>query len=274
VEIIGQAAGIQGIGDQKMTESPAAAEISGQMFLYEKPELLNKEDHGAMGFAPVEQPFDFVRNVRAVPLTMIEFGSAQRNFPIIFSSAENPVPLAIFGIEDDENLFVDDGGKWDQMCYLPMYLRCHPFAFASQEGDRLAVVVDTAATTVSDMPEYPFFIDGEISEHTDALMRACANFERERTRTRAFCARIRELDLLVPLRATHTPDGATEPQVLADYISIDSDKLLELPADVVHELHKKGFLSAMYLQLYSLENWRHLVARKVARKVARSGAPD
>lgn len=258
-----------------MTEPPtavSAAEISGQMFLYEKPELLNKEDHGSMGFAPVEQPFEFVRNVRAVPLTMIEFGSAQRDFPIIFSNTEDPVPLAIFGIEDNENLFVDDGGKWDPMCYVPMYLRCHPFAFASQEGDRLAVVVDTAATTVSDMPEYPFFVDGEISEHTDALMQACAHFERERAHTRAFCARIHELDLLVPLRATHTPDSTGEPQVLADYISIDSERLLELPADVVYDLHKKGFLSAMYLQLYSLENWRHLVARKVAQAQASNQA--
>ncbi len=256
-----------------MTESltaVTAAGISGQMFLYEKPELLNKEAHGSMGFAPVERPFDFVRNVRAVPLTMVEFGSAQRNFPVIFSNAENPVPLAILGIEDDENLFVDDGGKWDPMCYVPMYLRCHPFAFASEEGGRMAVVVDTAATTVSDSPQYPFFVDGEISEHTDVLMRACAQFEGERTRTKEYCDKILELDLLAPLRATHTPDGAAEPQVLAQYISINAEKLDELPADVVYELHKKGFLSAMYLQLYSLENWRHLVARKVVQ----SGAPN
>ena len=242
-----------------------ASEISGQMFLYEKPELLNKEAHGTMGFSPSDSPFDFVRNVRAVPLTTIEFGSAQRNYPIIFSGMEKSVPLAILGLADDQNLFVDENGDWDPMCYVPMYLRCYPFTFASEEQGRMAVVVDTAAATVSDNPQYPFFVDGELSEHTDALMRACADFERERNRTQQFCEKVRELELLAPLRATHTPDGETEPQSLANYVAIDAEKLNNLPADVVHELHTSGFLSAMYLQLYSLENWRHLMARKLAK---------
>ena len=251
-----------------MTDTPTAAavaEITGQMFLYEKPELLNKEQHGSMGFKPVERPFDFARNARALPLTMSEFGSAQRNFPIIFSNAENPVPLAILGIEDEENLFVDDDGNWDRMCYAPYYVRCHPFAFASEESGRMAVVVDTAAASISDNPQYPFFIDGEVSEHTDALMQLCAEFERDRKRTQEYCNKVVELDLLASLGATHTPEGTTEPQPLANYISIDVEKMNKLPADVVHDLHQRGFLSAMYLQIYSLENWRHLVARKVAR---------
>ena len=251
-----------------MTEIPAAvpaSEISGQMFLYEKPELLNKEIHGTMGFTPAARPFDFVRDVRAVPLTMVEFGSAQRNFPIIFSNMENPVPLAIFGLDDDENLFVGENGKWDEMSYVPMYLRCHPFAFASQEQGRMAVVVDTAAASVTDNPKYPFFVDGEISEHTDVLMRACADLETERNRTQEFCDKVRELELLTPLRATHTPAGVTEPQALANYVGIDVEKLNALPADVIYTLHTTGFLSAMYLHLYSLENWRHLMARKVSK---------
>jgi hypothetical protein len=251
-----------------MTDTPTAAataEVKGKMFLYEKPELLNKEQHGSMGFTPAERPFDFVRNVRALPLTMSEFASAQRYFPIIFSNAENPVPLAIFGIEDEENLFVDDDGNWDKMCYAPTYLRCHPFAFASEEDGRMAVVVDMAAASVSDDPQYPFFIEGEVSEHTDALMQVCADFEKERARTHEYCKKIVELDLLTALSATHTPEGTTEPQTFANYISINVKKMNDLPADVVHDLHKRGFLSAMYLQLYSLENWRNLVARKVAR---------
>ena len=125
--------------------------------------------------------------------------------------------------------------------------------------------VEAAAATVSDNPQYPFFVDGKLSEHTDALMRVCADFEKERNRTQQFCEKVRELELLAPLRATHTPDGETEPQSLANYVAIDAEKLGNLPADVVHELHTSGFLSAMYLQLYSLENWRHLMARKLAK---------
>ncbi|MEO1203397.1 MAG: SapC family protein, partial [Pseudomonadota bacterium] len=128
-------------------EQPGADDtnkITGKMFLYEKPELLAPEIHGNLGFTPSERPFEFVRSARAVPLTMIEFGSAQRNFPIIFSNLEDPVPLAVLGLLDDENLFVEDDGKWDPMAYVPGYLQCHPFALASDGSGRMAVVVDTS----------------------------------------------------------------------------------------------------------------------------------
>jgi len=251
-----------------MTNTSTAAragEITGQMFLYEKPELLTKELHSAMGFSVMERPYEFVRNVRAVPLTMVEFGSAQRTFPIIFSNMENPIPLAVHGILDDENLFVDEDGNWDEMSYVPMYLRCHPFTCASGDGDRMAVVVDTAAATVSDDPQFPFFVDGEISKQTEDLMKVCAQYDAERKRTQEFCDRVKALELLAPLRAAHTPEGASEPEPLANYIAINAEKLNDLPADVIFELHTKGFLSAMYLQLYSLENWRHLMARRVVK---------
>ena len=129
----------------------------------------------------------------------------------------------------------------------------------------MAVVVDTAAATVSDNPQFPFFVDGEISEQADALMRVCGQYEAERKRTQEFCDKLKELELLAPLRATHTPEGASEPELLANYVAIDVEKLNDLSADLVFELHTKGFLSAMYLQVYSHENWRHLMARRVAK---------
>ena len=246
-------------------EAKQSTSLSGKLFLYDKPELLNQEKHGSMGFTPSTTPFEFVKAARAVPLTMIEIGSAQRNYPIIFSNLDNPIPVAVVGVLEDINLFVDDDGQWDPMCYVPTYLRCYPFAFAKERGGKMAVVVDIEAATVSETPEYPFFVDGEISEHTDALMQLCAQYEGERRRTREFCQKLVELELLTTMRATHTPEGSTESQSLVDYVAIDAQKLTDLPADVVHELHQSGFLSACYLHLYSLENWRHLMARRISR---------
>jgi len=242
--------------------------LSGKMFLFDKPELLTRADHGSLGFTPAKRPFEFVQNVRAIPLTMIEFGSAMRHYPIIFSNLENPVPLAIVGLLDDVNLFVEDG-QWDDMCYVPTYLRCHPFAFAQEKGGQLAVVVDRAAASVSESPEYPFFgEDGQPSEHTQALMDLCAQYEAERRRTSEYCRKLVELDLLVTLRVARNAEGATEQEALADYVGIDAAKLDALPADAIYDLHKVGFLSASYLHLYSLENWRHLMARRVKRSQA------
>ena len=238
--------------------------LSGQMFLYEQPELLAPEEHGALGFTPPPRPYEFVKGARAIPLTMVEFGSAQRHFPIVFSSLEKPVPVAITGLDEGVNLFVEDG-IWDPMAYVPSYVRCWPFAFAAEKEGRMAVVVDRASPAVTENPTYPFFVDGKISEQTEQLMNFCAQVERERRRTMEFCEKLMELDLLTVQRTTHTPDGNGEPETLADYVCINAEKLNELPADTVYELHQAGFLSAMYLELYSIENWRHLMARKVRR---------
>lgn len=245
-----------------------SGKVSGNMFLYRDPELLTPETHGSMGFTPAARPFDFVKAERAIPLTMTEFNSAQRSYPIIFSNIENPLPLAVVGLLDDSNLYVDEQGNWDPMCYVPTYLRCYPFAFATEGGGRIAVVVDRSADSVSENPQYPFFVGDKISEHADALMRLCAQYDMERRRTVDFCSKLRDLELLTPLRATYTPDGSTEPEPLAEYVGIDIERLNALDKDEVFELHRTGYLSAIYLQHYSLENWRHLMARRESQSRA------
>ena len=237
--------------------------VSGTMFLYKEPELLTPETHASVGFTPAERPFDFVKNERAIPLTLTEFSSAQRTYPIIFSNIEKPLPLVVTGLLEDTNLFVDDDGNWDALSYVPTYLRCYPFAFAHEDGGgKVAVVVDRAADTITESPTFPFFDGDKVSEHTEALMRLCAQYDAERRRTVDFCQRIVELGLLTPLRAAWTPPGASEAEPLAEYIGIDKEKLEALDKDVVFELHQKGYLAGIYLQLYSLENWRHLMARR------------
>ena len=252
-----------------MTEtSNPSTSLSGKMFLYETPELLTTDAHANLGFTPATNPFEFAKGARVVPLTMIEFGLAMRSYPIIFTNLETPTPLAVVGLLDDDNLFVNEKGQWDPLCYIPTYLRCHPFTLAKEASGQLAIVVDRDAASVSEEPVYPFFTDGEPSEHTQTLMQLCSDFERERQRTVEYCKKLVDLGLLAVMQATHKPEGATEEQSLADYVAIDASKLDVLPAETIYELHQSGFLSASYLHLYSLENWRHLMARRVSQRSA------
>lgn len=242
--------------EQQISGTPG--KVSGNMFLYKEPELLAPETHGSMGFTPSKRPYDFAKDERAIPLTMVEFSGALHNYPIIFSNIENPLPLAIVGIEET-NLFVGSDGNWAANSYVPTYLRCYPFAIAMGSDGQAAVVVDKQADSVSEDPMYPFFEGENVSEHAEALMRLCAQYDTERRKTVEFCARLRDLGLLTPLRATYTPPGKTEPAPLAEYIGIDTDRLNDLSKDEVYDLHNSGFLAAIYLQLYSLENWNRLM---------------
>ena len=258
------------MNDQPTEQRPefSSAHLTGQMFLYEQPELLTEEQHGDLGFTPPERPHEHLRSIRAVPLTMVEFGTAQRHYPIIFSNLENPVPLAVVAVLDSGNLFVGDDGRWDDMAYLPSYIRCHPFTVTGPDEEKLAVVIDRAAASISGNPEFPFFVDGKPSEHTNNLMNFCAQNEIERRKTLKFCENLKSLDLLTTYRSTHQAPGAEEAIPLADYHSINVEKLNELSESDVYELHKTGQLAQIFMQVYSIENFRHLVVRHEKAKAA------
>jgi hypothetical protein len=242
----------------------SSQDFEGKMFLYSKPALLNKEDHGDMGLSTPERPHDFVKDVKGVPVLTTEIQTAQKYFPVIFSDFDNPVLLAVVGIVEDDNLFVDETGAWERGAYVPSYVRCHPFALATREEDQYAVIIDEESAAVSTDPQTPFFENGEMSPAIQPRLDMCGQFNMEQQRTRDFCQRIKDLGLLNGQRVTQSMSDGSEVQI-ANYVTIDANKLKDLDKDTLRELHQDGSLAAIYGHLFSLENWNHLIVRRNER---------
>jgi hypothetical protein len=258
-----------------MNEFKAAAAkrpFEGKMFLYEQPELLTRADHDGLGLSAVARPFDFVRTVRAVPLVSLEFSSAQKDYPVVFSDTDIPTPLAVLGVVDDVNLFVDESGNWARSHYVPSYIRCHPIAFATGPNEQLAVVIDRAATTIVDQPDEPFFDGEKLTDKMQKRVDFCARYNLERGKTKAFCSRLKELGLFTGQQVIHQPHGGREERPVGTYVAIDVEKLGELDSDTVRELHADGSLSAIYAHVFSLENWNRLLQRRAERRSVKTGA--
>src|ERR1700677_1937852 len=85
----------------------------------------------------------FAAGTNSIPLVAEEFFAAHAHYPIVFPGAENPTPVAIVGLRNDENLFIDADGTWRADAYLPLYVRRHPFIFI--KGNNGTVPLDTAA---------------------------------------------------------------------------------------------------------------------------------
>jgi len=251
----------------------AKASFEGRMFLYEQPELLTKEDHGGLGLAPVARPYDFVRAVRAVPLVALEFRPAQRDYPVVFSDTEIPSPLAVLGVMDDVNLFVDENGNWIRPHYIPSYLRCHPIALAQAPNEQTVVLIDRAAATISEQPEEPFFEDASVTDRIRARIEFCARYNQERQRTVRFCTRLKELGLFAGQRVMLQPPGG-EKQSAGTYVAIDVEKVGKLDNDTLRELHDDGSLAAIYAHVFSLENWSRLLDLRMERLVAKAAEID
>ena len=96
---------------------------------------LNSRDHQKWRTRSLDSA-DFMKKAHAIPLTVDEFVQAQRNYPIVFSSGENPLPLALMGMNEGVNTFVDDKGKINEPVYLPAYIRRYPFMLAKLQQDK------------------------------------------------------------------------------------------------------------------------------------------
>ena len=68
---------------------------------------LNSKDHANYRTRPMAKA-PWLAKQHAVPLTVDEFVQAQRDMPIVFSTGSDPVPLALMGLNDGVNTFVDD----------------------------------------------------------------------------------------------------------------------------------------------------------------------
>lgn len=242
----------------------------GSIFLYEKPQILTKEDHGSLGITPPERPFDFAARIQTVPLVATEIASAQKNYPVVFSNPEDPQIFAVVSIIRDHNMFVEENGHWTPFHYIPAYLRRYPFAFAKSESDQLALVIDRDSKSISDEPEFPFFEGDGLSGDTQKMIDFCSQVEGERRRTKEFAARLKELDLLSVQEVTpgKTDDDPEKKVKLASYYAVNTQKLNELDLEVLQEFHKNGYLSFIFAHLFSMENWAKLIDRRYRMQVA------
>ena len=237
---------------------PGNEGLEGKMYLYEQPEPLSVEEHGELGLSGVRN-YRFTAGCQTIPLAMTEFRSAQRHFPIVFSSAGTPMPLAVVGLKEGRNLFVDDDGNWLENVYLPAYLRSYPFALATTAPEQYALVIDRQAEMITENSAQPFFSGSEVSETTQAAIDLCQQFRVAREETEAFCTRLRELDLLTLQQAGQ--QQGDEKISLARYYGVNTDRLQNLGQDTLSGLLSDGTLAAIMAHQFSMDNWAALLAR-------------
>jgi hypothetical protein len=249
-----------------MSQTPVAPQISGKMFLFERPELLSRQQHGDLGVDAAPKPFEFCAKVRAIPLTVSEISEASKSYPVVFMSKENPVPLAILGLGEDLNLFVDEKGNWDASTYVPGYLRRYPFALAGEQGgERMALVIDTAYAGVSKTAGRKLFAGSELSDFSKQAMEFTKTYEEDRRLTEQVMNHLKKFDIIESQTAQYTPSGATEARPFAQYFGVDEKKLNALSDEQYLELRRMNVLPVLYSQLISLANWRQIISRKMRR---------
>lgn len=245
---------------------------------YKKVVALNSEVHRNLKFSADETNFLFARDTTAVLLAGVEFAEAAREYPIVFIRGADQAmrPVALLGVRNAENLFVNELGKWDAR-YIPAFVRRYPFVMAEGGAPgQLVVCIDESCPALNaDHGELLINAAGELQPRMNEVLHFLQNFQQEFARTELITKQLDELGLFVQQGARFdTATGQTFQ--LNDFYLIDEAKFGKLTDEQLPALFHSGALGLVYLHLAALGNMRKLLDRVTDRtaKQAAQAVPN
>ena len=242
----------------KTGTAPAARDSNLPLF-FQKPTPLDAQRHAKAGLLPT-QDITFATNTNSVLINAVEFFEVSRQYPIVFTQSESPIPAAIVGLEL-KNYFVDSKGQWKDGAYIPAYVRKYPFIFMDvPERQEFLLCVDEASPQYKEnggKDTLALFKDGAPSDVTKNALEFCTAYHNHHQVTRQFCEALTKADLLSEMRSDVKLSSGREIH-LGGFLAIDEKKLAELPDATVLDFFKKGWMPLIYAALMSGSNWKRL----------------
>lgn len=227
---------------------------------------LNSRDHAGWSSKPVDA-IKWAVGHHAIPLTAEEFVMAQRHFPIIFSAGDDPIPLALMGLNEGVNTFIDEDGKMIGEFYLPAYIRRYPFMLAklSPDAEELSLCFDPTSEAIGDFKDgIPLFEgEGQPGDPVKGALEFCENFEQAGAKTQSFMQELAKHDILMDGEIAITRnDDPEKPYVYRGFKMVNEEKLRELDTEVLKEWAANGIMALLYAHLFSLDMMRVVFARQ------------
>lgn len=212
-----------------------------------------------------------------------EFRNLQRYYPIFFIKNPNDgqfEAVAMFGVEDGENLFLDENG-W-KASYIPLNIMRQPFLIGFQEQEQggqivrePVVTVDMDSPRVSQEQGEPVFLEhGGSSGYLEQVNSILNMLYQGLSGSKSFYRTLTELDLIESFVLDVQLDDGSEHR-LAGFYTINEEVLKELDAEHLQRLHRKGYLEAIYMVIASMSRLSDLLEIKnEQRKAAMADAED
>lgn len=230
--------------------------------MYKNPIFLNSVTHRSVKVAPVTN-YAFAKSMNSVILVGQEFLEAAKHYPVVFTRTqeEQIVPVALLGLRNEENLFVDEDGNWKEGAYIPAFFRRYPYILASNVGEdgSFAVCVDSSYEGFGKKKGMTLFDkDGNQTDEFKGVIAFLTNYQNQHQVTGELIKLLEEYGLFKDVSANITlPAG--EKIGFGRLMMVDEDAMLKLEDEKILNLVRSGFLAWIYAHLYSLSNFRSLM---------------
>jgi hypothetical protein len=226
---------------------------------FERPVPLELPRHAKAGLFP-SRDYSFTASTNSLLINGVEFVEAAKNYPIIFTLGESPIPAVILGLEG-QNYFVDKEGGWQEDSYIPAYVRKYPFIFMDMVGqNQFALCIDEAAPhfKIDGGPDtLPLYEGNKPSALTTNALEFCTAYHNHHIMTRSFSEALKKANLLIPSQSNAILFNGRKID-LGGFQIIDEKKFNALPDKTILEFRKKGYLPLIYFALMSATHWNKL----------------
>ena len=231
--------------------------------------ILDPAEHRDLRVRP-EASAELGDEVMACLTVPSEFRRVQNEFPILFRrdlESGSFSALALFGFENGENLFFEEG-RWTAR-YRPLALATRPFLVgrpaAADEPRQVHIDLGHARIArAGDEGIRAFDEDGRPTPYLETVAAGLTELDEGYRASGEFFAALERYELLEPFSLdVELRDGARNR--LVGYHLINEEKLSELETGAVAELHSGGHLMPVFMALASLANLAGLVERKNRR---------
>jgi hypothetical protein len=198
-----------------------------------------------------------------------EFRDVQAHYPIVFARDGDGrfVPLALLGLQEGENLFLDDT-RWDAT-YVPLSVRRQPFLVGVSGEDRLLHVDLEHPRVRLGGGEALFHEHGVATEYLERVKSVLLALHDGVVATPAFIDALLQHGLLESFVLDVKLDDGSHNR-LAGFHTIDEARLQALPGDALEQLAREGHLLPVYMVLASMSRFRDLIERTNRRRAARA----
>ena len=240
--------------------------------------LLNNVTHGDVKVITDRAP-QYGDAIQQTPVFPFEFRNVQACYPILFQQdgAGDFSPLALFGFEPGENLFLGQSG-W-QAPYIPAMVRREPFLIGYQQssGDgephRTRVLsIDMDHPRVNNERGEPLFqpLGGRttfLENAADLLESIYLGIEHGKT----FSGALQKHDLLESMTLEIELKAGSRNQLIG-FHCLNEEKVQGLSAEALGELNANGFLMPIFMVIASMGNLQALAELKNARLDSEAGS--
>lgn len=222
---------------------------------------LTYEQHKDLKLNPLTD-FGFAKQMHLAALTVHEFMRAAAIYPIIFiPDGDAYKPVALIGLQPEENLFLDADDRW-QASYIPASIRRYPFALVKTptEGE-FSIYLDAESNNLKETEGEAIFEEkDQFSESFTKLTEMLKEHQISDVLTQDFCQRLQDLDLLAPLKIGY--QIGDQGHNLEGCFVLNEQAFNELSDDDFAEFRQRGYLPAIYAQGISMGQVERLIGLK------------